>query len=102
MTRLCLDQLKSVRHQRETYIGPWLPDPIVEEEEEDITPPLMLALARLSPLERGAFQLHVVRNPDKQRRLHQAVRQSWRRAGRRRWPGQCAFVCDVIICNFSI
>ena len=32
VTRLCLDQLKSARHQRETYIGPWLPDPVVEEE----------------------------------------------------------------------
>lgn len=59
--RLCLDQLKSVRRQRETYIGPWLPEPIVEEdEEEDITLPLMLALERLSPLERAAFLLHDV------------------------------------------
>src|SRR6201992_3285841 len=61
VTRLCLDQLKSARHQRETYIGPWLPDPVVEEEvEEDITLPLMLALERLSPLERAAFLLHDV------------------------------------------
>jgi RNA polymerase sigma-70 factor (ECF subfamily) len=62
VTRLCLDQLKSARHQRETYIGPWLPDPIVEEqeEEEDVTLPLMLALERLSPLERAAFLLHDV------------------------------------------
>ena len=53
--RLCLDQLKSARSQRETYIGPWLPDPVVEEEqEEDVTLPLMLALERLSPLERAA------------------------------------------------
>src|SRR4029077_11001933 len=43
VTRLCLDQLKSAQRQRETYIGPWLPDPIVEEEEgEDVTLPLML------------------------------------------------------------
>ena len=43
VTRLCLDQLKSARHQRETYIGPWLPDPIVEEQEvEDVTLPLIL------------------------------------------------------------
>src|SRR5262249_10225653 len=49
VTRLCLDQLKSAKHQRETYIGPWLPDPIVEEEEaEDVTLPLMLAMERLS------------------------------------------------------
>jgi RNA polymerase sigma-70 factor (ECF subfamily) len=61
VTRLCLDQLKSARYQRETYIGPWLPDPIVEEdEEEDVTLPLMLALERLSPLERAAFLLHDV------------------------------------------
>jgi RNA polymerase sigma-70 factor (ECF subfamily) len=61
VTRLCLDQLKSARHQRETYIGPWLPEPVVEEEgEEDVTLPLMLALERLTPLERAAFLLHDV------------------------------------------
>lgn len=50
VTRLCLDQIKSARSQRETYVGPWLPDPLVEEEEEDdVTLPLMLALERLSP-----------------------------------------------------
>jgi RNA polymerase sigma-70 factor, ECF subfamily len=59
--RLCLDQLKSARLQRETYVGPWLPDPLVEEEEDqDVTLPLMLALERLSPLERAAFLLHDV------------------------------------------
>jgi RNA polymerase sigma-70 factor (ECF subfamily) len=61
VTRLCLDQLKSARRQRETYIGPWLPDPVLEEEaEEDVALPLMLALERLSPLERAAFLLHDV------------------------------------------
>ena len=62
VTRLCLDQLKSARHSRETYIGPWLPEPIVADEEEvdDVTLPLMLALERLSPLERAAFLLHDV------------------------------------------
>jgi RNA polymerase sigma-70 factor (ECF subfamily) len=61
VTRLCLDQLKSARHRRETYVGPWLPEPMVEdEEEEDVTLPLMLALERLSPLERAAFLLHDV------------------------------------------
>jgi RNA polymerase sigma-70 factor (ECF subfamily) len=62
VTRLCLDQLKSARRNRETYIGPWLPDPLVEdgETEEDVTLPLMLALERLSPLERAAFLLHDV------------------------------------------
>src|SRR5581483_827705 len=58
--RLCLELLKSARHQRETYVGPWLPEPIVETEDddEDVTLPLMLALERLSPLERAAFLLH--------------------------------------------
>lgn len=61
VTRLCLDQLKSARRQRETYVGPWLPEPVIEEEqEEDVTLPLMLALERLSPLERAAFLLHDV------------------------------------------
>src|SRR5262249_22506601 len=55
VTRLCLDHLKSARHRRETYIGPWLPEPLVEaaheniqanidDEIDDITLPLMLAL----------------------------------------------------------
>ncbi len=63
VTRLCLDQLKSARHRRETYIGPWLPEPVVEtaqDEIDDVTLPLMLALERLSPLERAAFLLHDV------------------------------------------
>ncbi|HEV7309644.1 sigma-70 family RNA polymerase sigma factor [Ensifer sp.] len=61
VTRLCLDQLKSARRKRETYVGPWLPEPVVEEEpEDDVTLPLMLALERLSPLERAAFLLHDV------------------------------------------
>jgi RNA polymerase sigma-70 factor, ECF subfamily len=61
VTRLCLDQLKSARRKRETYVGPWLPDPVVEEEQDDdVTLPLMLALERLSPLERAAFLLHDV------------------------------------------
>ena len=61
VTRLCLDQLKSARRTRETYIGPWLPEPVVEEKaEDDVTLPLMLALERLTPLERAAFLLHDV------------------------------------------
>ena len=61
VARLCLDQLKSARVQRETYSGPWLPEPMVEAEPiEDVTLPLMLALERLSPLERAAFLLHDV------------------------------------------
>jgi RNA polymerase sigma-70 factor, ECF subfamily len=63
VTRLCLDHLKSARHRRETYVGPWLPEPVVEaveDEVDDVTLPLMMALERLSPLERAAFLLHDV------------------------------------------
>jgi RNA polymerase sigma-70 factor, ECF subfamily len=63
VTRVCLDHLKSARRRRETYVGPWLPEPIFDAEEsiaDDVTLTLMLALERLSPLERAAFLLHDV------------------------------------------
>lgn len=66
VTRLCLDRMKSARARRETYVGAWLPDPLVgstDAEEtlaDDVTLTLMLALERLSPLERAAFLLHDV------------------------------------------
>jgi len=53
--RLCLDKLKSARRTRESSIGPWLPDSVVEEDEvEDATLPLMLVLKRLSKQGGGA------------------------------------------------
>lgn len=64
VTRLCLNELKSARRRRETYIGPWLPEPIFDpgdgDAADDVTLPLMVALERLSPLERAAFLLHDV------------------------------------------
>lgn len=65
VTRLCLDAMKSARARRETYVGSWLPEPIFEREEEvmpldELTLTLMMALERLSPLERAAFLLHDV------------------------------------------
>jgi len=66
VTRLSLDVLKSARARRETYVGAWLPEPLVEPEvdaaeaQDDLTLTLMLALERLSPLERAAFLLHDV------------------------------------------
>jgi RNA polymerase sigma-70 factor, ECF subfamily len=67
-TRLCLDRLKSARAQRETYVGPWLPEPVIETEAatdpvetaHDLTVAFLLLLERLSPLERAAFLLHDV------------------------------------------
>ncbi len=65
VSRLCLDQMKSARARRETYPGTWLPEPLIEEEDDALRPDnltlsLMLALERLSPLERAAFLLHDV------------------------------------------
>ncbi len=66
VTRLCLDQLKSARARRETYVGAWLPEPLLgttdpdEAIADDLTLTLMLAMERLSPLERAAFLLHDV------------------------------------------
>lgn len=65
VTRLCLDEMKSARARRETYVGAWLPEPLVETpedgvDEDDLTLTLMMALERLSPLERAAFLLHDV------------------------------------------
>lgn len=66
VTRLCLDRMKSARARRESYVGPWLPEPLVEPVDayetfaDDVTVTLMLALERLSPLERAAFLLHDV------------------------------------------
>ena len=69
-TRICLDALRSARVRREKYVGPWLPEPVVDtkalapdaqtELAEDLSIALLLALDRLSPLERAAFLLHDV------------------------------------------
>lgn len=65
VTRLSLDVMKSARTRREAYVGNWLPEPVFEPEEEapaedELTLTLMMALERLSPLERAAFLLHDV------------------------------------------
>ncbi len=67
VSRLCLDAMKSARFRRETYPGTWLPEPLIEPADEEmradnITLTLMVALERLSPLERAAFLLHDVFN----------------------------------------
>jgi RNA polymerase sigma-70 factor, ECF subfamily len=70
VVRICLDQMKSARAKRETYVGSWLPEPVLgaetlgaetaSEYATDLSVGLMLALERLSPLERAAFLLHDV------------------------------------------
>jgi RNA polymerase sigma-70 factor (ECF subfamily) len=69
-TRICLDMLTSARARREEYVGPWLPEPVLDtaalapdsrtELAEDLSFALLLTLERLSPLERAAFLLHDV------------------------------------------
>lgn len=63
-TRLCLDQLKSARRRRETYLGVWLPEPVPTESEGERLESLSLAfltlLEQLQPLERAVLLLREV------------------------------------------
>jgi RNA polymerase sigma-70 factor (ECF subfamily) len=64
VTRLCLDQLDSARSKRVTYTGPWLPEPVVVEEEaaaekaDSLSLAFLVLLEELTPLERAAYLLH--------------------------------------------
>jgi RNA polymerase sigma-70 factor (ECF subfamily) len=68
VTRLSLDRLRAARVQRETYIGPWLPEPILTaddpteqiERHEAISTAFLLLLESLTPDERAVFVLHDV------------------------------------------
>jgi RNA polymerase sigma-70 factor, ECF subfamily len=67
IARLALDRLRSARVRRETYIGPWLPEPLVSDDpadrvtlDESVSYALLTVLERLSPAERTAFVLHDV------------------------------------------
>jgi RNA polymerase sigma-70 factor (ECF subfamily) len=67
VARLALDRLRSARARRETYIGPWLPEPFVADDpadrvtlDESVSYALLTVLEQLSPAERTAFLLHDV------------------------------------------
>jgi len=72
VSRLALDQLTSARARREQYVGPWLPEPVVDagggsadpasrvDLDESVSMALLVVLEALSPAERGAFLLHDV------------------------------------------
>ena len=45
VTRLCLNQLTSARAQRETYIGPWLPEPVLTATHPELVNPEIRASA---------------------------------------------------------
>lgn len=68
VTNLCLNQLTSSRVRRESYVGPWLPEPVVTgggalgpletvEQRESVSMGLLVLLERLSPVERAVFVL---------------------------------------------
>jgi RNA polymerase sigma-70 factor, ECF subfamily len=68
VTRLAIDHLRSARVRRETYVGPWLPEPIVADaapgpadrvqEDETLSLAFLALLERLSPVERAVYVLH--------------------------------------------
>jgi RNA polymerase sigma-70 factor (ECF subfamily) len=73
VTRLCLNQLTSARVQRETYVGPWLPEPILNADYPELADPetrataddsisiaFLTLLENLTPAERAVFLLHEV------------------------------------------
>jgi RNA polymerase sigma-70 factor, ECF subfamily len=71
VTRLALDHLKSARAQREQYIGPWLPEPVLTgdsgfaalhrvEQRESITTAFLVLMETLTPHERAVFLLREV------------------------------------------
>jgi len=69
VTRLAIDQLRSARARRETYVGEWLPEPLVNgdddpaahaEQADTLSMAFLLLLERLTPVERAVFLLHDV------------------------------------------
>lgn len=69
--RLCIDHLRSSRVQREAYVGPWLPEPVVGTGQtsdpadritldDSVRMALLIVLEQLTPAERAAFVLHDV------------------------------------------
>jgi RNA polymerase sigma-70 factor, ECF subfamily len=70
VSRLCINQLESAHARRETYVGEWLPEPLVTDPgssaatlvqvDESVSMALMLLLERLTPAERAVFLLHEV------------------------------------------
>ena len=72
-TRLCIDRLRSLKVEREAYVGPWLPEPMVAqasspeaelERGQHVSMALLLMLERLSVEERAAFLLREVLDLD--------------------------------------
>ena len=74
ITRLSIDRLRELRTERDAYVGPWLPEPLVEptspgadqaaELASDLSVAFLALLERLAPDERAAFLLHEVFESD--------------------------------------
>ena len=69
VSRICLDRLKSAQRQREKYVGPWLPEPLLTDDQDpadaagmadSLSLAFLVVLENLSPVERAAFLLHDV------------------------------------------
>jgi RNA polymerase sigma-70 factor (TIGR02957 family) len=68
VSNLSMERLRSTRHQRETYVGPWLPEPILTQADaaedvataESVSMAMLVVLETLSPLERAVFVLKEV------------------------------------------
>ncbi len=70
VTRLSIDHLRSAKVQRETYVGQWLPEPLVHDETDDVVEHAALAeslsmaflvlLEQLNPTERAVFLLREI------------------------------------------
>jgi RNA polymerase sigma-70 factor (ECF subfamily) len=64
VVRLCLDHLKSARVQRETYVGPWLPEPLPTDEHtidrDSVALAFLVLLEALTPAERAVYVLHEI------------------------------------------
>jgi RNA polymerase sigma-70 factor (ECF subfamily) len=76
VTRLCIDQLRSARTQREEYVGPWLPEPLPTEPtsdadviDESLSMAFLVLLESLNPTERAVFLLREVFDYDEISRL---------------------------------
>jgi len=103
VARLAVDRLRSARARRETYVGPWLPEPLVSDDpadrvtlDESVSYALLTVLEQLSPAERTAFVLHDVfdvpfgdvakvvgRTPEAVRQLASRARRHVKREGPR-------------------
>ena len=69
-TRIAIDHLRSARVTREAYVGPWLPEPLLVDEQpgpgqraemsDSLSQAFLVVLERLAPVERAVFLLHEV------------------------------------------